>query len=207
MRSSLTGILAFILAAGLFVALSYAPPDGFADAELHDAPPGSHEAPAPRAPEALSTTRVGARATSNEPITFATLEGEQRIEVVLRSTGCFNRSHHKLVFRKAERLVVDVARVDNSGVENALGSKELEVDDAGRLEMLLAFYRGLKGHAGCTSVDDVEVTYVVDGRPVATESFSDDTCSIDQQKDLLSFGAIVVDVQARYESALDKAAE
>lgn len=199
MKSPIAGFLAFILAVGLFVALSYAPPDGFADAGTAEPPPPmqeSHAAP-----------RAGARATPSEPITFATLDGDQRIEVVLRSTGCFNRSHHNLVFRKAERLVVDVARVDDSGVENALGSKELEVDDAGRLEKLLAFYRGLKGRAGCTSVDDVEVTYVVDGRPVATESFSDDTCSIDQQKDLLSFGAIVVDVQAQYESALDKAAE
>lgn len=196
MKPSLSGVLAFAIGIGLFVALGLAPSREPLPQE--SAAPAPTKAPAPDQPPAQSAQPVrqaGARSEPRAPITFATLDGDQQIVVRYYTSGCFHHARYRMTFRHDEGLAVEVARVDAKGAETVLGTTRLGAEQAAKLDNLIAFYRGLKGDGGCTTQEEIEIETREGGRPAASEKFVDGTCSTYDRADLQTLLPIARDVE------------
>jgi len=125
--------------------------------------------------------------------TFSALPEGDELLITLKGEGCFSSSTYEFQFRRTNGLSVTVTQVEGiwwtAGQTNVnytndvrLGDLRLTRSDAEGLDRLLQFYRaGPDG--GCTSVDTITIRQRHAGKIVATEQFTDGSCSYDR-KDL-----------------------
>jgi hypothetical protein len=82
-----------------------------------------------------------------------------------------------------KRQLSDVGRAE-------LGQVTLTDSDLKGLDEVLRFYRS-SPRGGCTTEDTITISQVRDGKTVATERFTDDSCSTYQMKGITTFSEIV----------------
>jgi len=116
-----------------------------------------------------------------------------------KTTGCFHHREYELIFKRATALDVTIVRVDLTRSEaqrtfitnrTVLGDLELKNDEVKGLDRLLAFYRSHPPF-GCTTVDRITFSQRREGKVIATEKFTDGSCSFIDRKDITWIGNLV----------------
>jgi|GEM_PF-1426865 len=131
---------------------------------------------------------------------FENLSGERSVEVEFDSTGCFHHITYEFEFRRGETLAAKVTEVTEKWDESkkpvrtttrkVLGTVKLTPDEARGLDRLMAFYRKPK-FGGCTTVDSISIKVMEGTETVATENYTDATCSIDKMQGVTLFADVV----------------
>ena len=148
---------------------------------------------------AVGCVSVGASA-ADKMDTFSKLPATDILQVRFVSRGCFHFSTHELTFRRGATSTVAVVSVlqewsdatkQLSDVKREeLGHVTLTDSDLKGLDELLRFYRS-SPWGGCTTTDTITISQVRDGKTIATEQFTDSSCSTYQMKDVTTLAEVV----------------
>ena len=149
---------------------------------------GSHIAP-------LSFAALTHRAGS----TFARLSVAETVRVRYRSRGCFHDETYEFEFGggpsvrvtvtmipemydREQRRMIELARVP-------LGTIVLEPKELEALDRLIAFYRS-EPAGGCTTQDEITISYVTTDQPTTFESYIDRSCQTQVEKPTTTFASL-----------------
>lgn len=138
---------------------------------------------------ALALMALGAPARQARVASFLDLPKGDLLVIHYRSSGCFHTTQATLEYRSGPKPVV---RVKGEGRKVIRPTRE----EIRRLDSLLNFYRGPRS-SNCTTVDTVTFSQIHDGKTVATETFTDGSCSSYDRKDILQIPVLL----ARAESS------
>ena len=108
---------------------------------------------------------------------FAKLAPGDTLNVRFTSGGCFHLYTYVLTF----------TRTNGSATVERLkqGKLELTDSDLARLDTLVTFYR-TNTLGNCTTHDKITISQTRNGKVIATEDFKDDSCRVQQVKDVLT---------------------
>lgn len=130
---------------------------------------------------------------------FSSLAKGDELEMTFTTSGCFHFETYELEFRRSSDLTVSIFQSERvwSAARKAfistnrvsLGDLTLTETDVEGLDRLLQFYRSSPRN-GCTTVDTISISQRHDGKVVATEEFTDGSCSY-ARKDLTRITALV----------------
>jgi hypothetical protein len=118
-------------------------------------------------------------AAGEQPIRFASLAPHQRINVHVRSRGCFH--DEKASFRFTRRRNGDVEARSSRREAYAFWQRParltttLPATDAAALDSLLSYYRA-PAKGWCTTEEEITVVLYKHGRRVRIERYRDATC-------------------------------
>ncbi|HEX2080137.1 MAG TPA: hypothetical protein VHG08_20720 [Longimicrobium sp.] len=128
---------------------------------------------------AVPLTACGPPQAGEQPIRFAALEAHERIEVYVRSRGCFHdeKASFRFTRRRDGGLDARSSRRDAYAFwkRRARLDTTLPARDAAALDSLLAYYRS-PSRGWCTTEEEIAVILFRSGRTVRTERYSDATC-------------------------------
>ena len=114
-----------------------------------------------------------------QPIRFSSLEPRQRIDVHVRSRGCFHdeKASFRFTRRRDGRVEARSSRRDAHAFweRPARLTTTLRSTDAGALDSLLSYYRA-PAEGWCTTKEEITVILYRHGRTARTERYSDATC-------------------------------
>jgi hypothetical protein len=148
----------------------------------------------------------GALLASDSVGTFSALPHGEEMQVGFQSVGCFHSLTYELSFRRASEAIVSVAKVEYGWSQERhvitatnrveLGELTLSEAELAGLDRLLRYYRA-SHTGGCTTRDVIVFSRRRDGRIVATEQFTDDSCATYDMKDLVTIPALVQRLEKR----------
>jgi hypothetical protein len=131
---------------------------------------------------------------------FSTLPRGEEIQVDFKSTGCFHSLTYELSFQRATNVIVSVTNIEYEWSPERhiitatnrvqLGQLTLGEADLAGLDQLLRFYRSRR-RGGCTTQDAIAVSWRRDGKILATEQFTDETCATYNMTNLVTIPALV----------------
>ena len=114
-----------------------------------------------------------------QPIRFASLEPHQRIDVYVRSRGCFHDEKASFRFTRGRDGGLDARSSRREAYafwrRPAKLATTLRATDAVALDSVLAYYRSPPDR-WCTTKEEITVILYQHGRTVRTERFNDATC-------------------------------
>lgn len=112
----------------------------------------------------------------------------QRMEVTYRSTGCFHRSSYLFDFDSKKSVVI----YDCSLEKKLLGRYNLLDEELKRLDSLIQYYDNhMINYGSCTTIDLISIKIKVFNIVIRKFSYEDDSCMVNQQKDLMSFDSLL----------------
>ena len=144
-----------------------------------------------------------ATAAADKVDTFSELPVSDTLRVRFVSNGCFHSSVHELVLGGGAPRTVAVFALagQRTGAKNSvpqedLGQVNLTDSDLKGLDSLLRFYRsGADG--GCTTVDTIEIAQIRGGKTIATERFTDRSCSTYGREGVTTFSDVIRSTQVK----------
>ncbi len=129
---------------------------------------------------------LGIAQAGDKVAAFTALPEGAELEMVYASTGCFHAVQYELKFLRSPELEVRIVQVESEwsvvkqahGATNRveLGKLKLTKADEEGLDRLMKFYRSKPG-GGCTTVNFITVSQRQAGTVIATEQFTDKSCS------------------------------
>jgi hypothetical protein len=122
------------------------------------------------------------------------------LQMRFTSEGCFHFYTDELTFTRTNQAAVSITAIrleldpKTNKVREAehreLGKLNLSTTDLARLDAWLAYYR--TNQAGrCTTVDNIRISQIHDGKTVATERFADASCESGSLKGVLTIEALL----------------
>jgi hypothetical protein len=145
------------------------------------------------------TTLIGAEPLAHVDA-FSKLKAEDSMIVSFRTSGCFHDATYEFTFHRAEELSVDVVQLPTEirgawGITNytervALGTLTLSKSDIAGLDKSMEFYRS-KHRSFCTTIDRISFTQRREGKTVAVEQITDDSCAINKVKGVTRFSELI----------------
>jgi len=152
---------------------------------------------------ALALVWMNVAASAAEKLTpFAKLPATDELQVRFASSGCFHSTTHEFTFRRGATSTVAVASVKAEWSDakhkdrEELGQVALSDSDLKGLDELLRFYRS-NPRGGCTTIDRITISRVRNGKTLATEEFTDGSCSTYQLKGVTTLSEIVRRLEKR----------
>lgn len=119
---------------------------------------------------------LAVRLPGAEPFSVVGLPATDIVIITYRSQGCFHAAESTLVLR-GEVLVGYDGSPDLAGNPPSIASIPWTAEDAQALDRLFLFYEGV-GEGACTTVDDIAIRHLRDGKPIAIRSYRDGTCAV-----------------------------
>ncbi|MDR3159826.1 MAG: hypothetical protein LBU11_12675 [Zoogloeaceae bacterium] len=120
--------------------------------------------------------------------TFADLPKDDQLEIRFSSGGCFHRVAYELTFRRATETTVSITQTRGNRVE--LGQLTLSMADVDGLDELVRFYRSVSS-GNCTTSDSIIISQRHNGKIVATEKYTDNTCATNNMEGITAIPALV----------------
>jgi hypothetical protein len=131
---------------------------------------------------------------------FSKLKQGDTLIVRFHSSGCFHDETYDLIFRRTPELAVSIVHLPCEAIRPALidpqtnrvdlGTLTLSKSDIAGLDKLMDFYRSNR-EGGCTTLVKIAFTQQRDGKTVATEQVTDDSCQTYQMKRVTSFTKLI----------------
>ena len=126
------------------------------------------------------------------PPLISELRAGERVTIRLKTTGCFGGTTFELIFIGPAPLRViahGAARPTNDKELPLIGETSITVDEAVRVDRVLAFYRFAKPMSLCTTVSEVRARWQTRDRK-KTEKWVDDSCAVEDSSELLSLFSV-----------------
>jgi hypothetical protein len=140
---------------------------------------------------------------ADKVVTFSTLPKGDELEMTFITSGCFHFATYELKFCRSAELTVNVVQIEREWSRDrrmftstnrvSLGDLTLTKTDVDGLDKLLKFYRSSPRN-GCTTVDEISISQRHNDKLIATEQFTDGSCSYDR-KDLTRITTLVARLQ------------
>lgn len=138
----------------------------------------------------------GLRAADEIP-SFLKLKDGLRIEVAFQSSGCFYTSKHRFEFSGGKarifelQPVFELEKTREKPVDGKLlGELSLQDEDLKGLDRLFAFYEN-PPDGGCTTVDNITVTFYQGEKTVFAGKYVDETCASRKDASRLTFWKLI----------------
>lgn len=130
---------------------------------------------------------------------FSKLAFGDTLQMRFTSKGCFHSYTYDVTFTRKVKPTASVTAVTlewvgpgatyRDGKRRELGTLSLTESDLAGLDALLAFYRS-NTNRNCTTKDSIKITWVRDGKVIATEEFTDPSCDADDLKGVLTIPSL-----------------
>jgi hypothetical protein len=118
---------------------------------------------------------------ANDVATLENLPKGDQLEVSFNSSGCFHHRTYNLTFHRATETTVSISDVRR---RKELGQLPLSKSDVDGFDRLVRFYKSIVAPGNCTTGDSITISQRHEGKIIATEKYSDDTCSTYNMKDV-----------------------
>lgn len=128
---------------------------------------------------------------SAAPFSLTKMGAEETMHVTLSSSGCFHQSTHLFKFTSKKVSIYRVTITNKKKSESQIGQLVLTDDDLVRLDKLFAFYANGQEKDGCTTIDTISIQVLKQGTVTKADNYHDGSCSVDDQKGILSLGALL----------------
>lgn len=120
--------------------------------------------------------------------TVAKLAAGEVIQIEYSSSGCFHKISETYLISGGDQKLFTVL----PGKTHAKKLHEpLTAAEVMGLDRLFQYYRKGKKGFGCTTVDEIKITYERNGKVIGKESFEDSACQSVNDKELVLFYQIV----------------
>jgi hypothetical protein len=112
---------------------------------------------------------------------LAGIDEQESMLIDYHTRGCFHEARYGFRFSGAALNQVEIFSLpseNNDAPRQRIGTLELTKADLRGINSLLNFYRsGPRGN--CSKIDTIKITWHRDGKEIATESFTDSSCSME----------------------------
>jgi len=131
---------------------------------------------------------------------FSGMSKTGTVVITFESQGCFHNTNHTIELKGTPTSTAKITEVKYQWNDTAkkrarvgqkvLGEIPLSAQDIKGLEALLEFYRkGAPG--GCTTIDQITINVMKDGKTLSTEKFSDASCATHEMKGVTIFPELI----------------
>lgn len=125
--------------------------------------------------------------TADEVAALADLPKGDQLEISFASDGCRHSRAYNLTFRRATETTVFIT---NAKKQAESGQLTLSKDDVDGLDRLVRFYRS-RSPGNCTTSDSITISQRHEGKIVATEEYTDDSCATHTMTGVTTIPALV----------------
>jgi len=125
----------------------------------------------------------------------ADLASDESLRIRYFSTGCYHLQERLIVIaggRDKSAAVSPASRESVGMPRDAGGNVRLDGFDVRRFDRLLAFYRAIDRPRGCVIKEDIILTWMKRGEPVAIERFADQSCAASENPGRLTLRELVL---------------